>query len=194
MLRATLRRGFSLIELMITLTVVAVVLLLAAPWIGDWLQNTQIRNAADSMLTGIKLARMEALKRNSPVLFQMMSSTDASCGLSTSGANWVVSVNSAVGLCNGDSQSTPFIIRKKASGEGTTNVVYAATQASIGFDSLGRVTPAPASDIVVFVTNPTGGDCVPGGPMRCQTIVVTAGGQTRMCDPAVTDATDPRSC
>ena len=195
--RATLRRGFSLIEMMITLTVVAVVLLLAAPWIGDWLQNTQIRNGADSMLTGIKLARMEALKRNStvPVLFQMTTSLDSSCGLSTSGANWVVSLNSAVGQCNGDSQSTPFIIRKKASGEGTTNAVYAATQSSIGFDALGRVTPTPASDIVVFVTNPAGGDCVAdGGPMRCLAVVVAAGGQARMCDGAVTDPADPRAC
>ena len=85
----------------------------------------------------------------------------------------------------------------KASGDGTANAVYAASQSSIAFDSLGRVTQVPplADDIVVNVTNPTGGACVASsGPMRCLRIVVTPGGQARMCDTAVTDTSDSRKC
>jgi len=194
--RALRTRGLSLIELMITLAVVAVVIFLAAPNFAPWIQNTQIRNGVETMMTGVKLARSEALKRNTPILFQLMTSIDGSCGLSTSGTSWVVSVQSAVGLCDqSDPTAAPFIVREKASGEGTTNVVYAATQPSIGFDALGRVTPTPPGDVVINVTNPTGGGCVTAdGPMRCQRIVVSAGGQTRMCDPAVTDSTDARMC
>ena len=90
--RATLARGFTLIELLITLAIVAIVLALGAPAFGAWIQNTQLRSAAESMLTGIKLARTEATKRNATVRFQMM---DASCALSDTGANWVVSVDDA---------------------------------------------------------------------------------------------------
>jgi type IV fimbrial biogenesis protein FimT len=194
--RATLPRGFTLIELMVTLAVIGVVLALGAPAFSAWIQNTQIRTAAESMLTGIKLARTEAAKRNATVRFQMMTSTDASCGLSTTGANWVVSVNDATGLCDvADSSLPPFTLRSKASGEGTRNVAYAASQSSTNFDALGRVTPIPAADLVVNITNPPGGDCVAnGGPMRCLTIQITPGGLARTCDPAVTAANDSRKC
>ena len=194
--RATLARGFTLIELAVVLAVIGVVLALGAPAFSAWIQNTQIRTAGESTLTGIKLARVEALKRNAMVRFQMMTSIDGACVLSTSGANWVVSVDDAAHLCNvTDSTATPLIVRVKASGEGTSNVVYAASQSSINFDALGRVTPVPAGDVVIDVTNPAGGDCAAGGgPMRCLEIIVTPGGQARMCDPAVTVATDPRSC
>jgi hypothetical protein len=30
--------------------------------------------------------------------------------------------------------------------------------------------------------------------MRCMRVVVSTGGQVRMCDPQVLDATDPRVC
>ena len=181
---------------MVTLAVIGIVLDMGAPAISAWIQNTQIRTAAESMLTGIKLARAEAAKRNATVSFQMMTSTDASCGLSTTGANWVVSVNDATGLCNvTDSSLPPFTVRSKAGGEGTSNVAYSATLASTNFDALGRVTPIPAGDLVVAVTNPTGGACVAsGGPMRCLTILVSPGGQARMCDPAVTATNDTRKC
>jgi type IV fimbrial biogenesis protein FimT len=188
--------GFTLIEMMITVAIVSFVIALAAPSFWSWLQNTQIRNGVESMMTGIKLGRIEALKRNATVRFQLMSSLDSTCGLSTSGPNWVVSVDPAAALCNQtDSETTPFIVREKASGEGTANAVYAASQSSINFDPLGRVTPAPGADNTIDVTNPSGGDCVASsGPMRCQRIIVTAGGQARMCDPAVGEPTDPRSC
>lgn len=194
--RAALQRGFTLIEIAITLAVVGIVIALGAPSFSNWIQNTQIRNAGESVLTGIKLARAEALKRNSPVLFQLMTSTDASCGLSVAGPSWVVSRTSAVGLCNATDETVtpPNLIRKMSATDGATNVVYAATQSSIGFDALGRVTPVPAGDVVIFVTNPTGGDCFPSGEMRCQTLVVTAAGQARMCDPAVSTVGDPRNC
>lgn len=194
--RAHARHGFTLIELAITLAVVALVVALGAPSFAAWIQNTQIRNAGETMLAGIKLARAEALKRNSPVLFQLTTTTDSSCGLNVAGPSWVVSVSSAVGLCDvtDPTADPPQMIRKKPSSEGTANVVYAATQSSIGFNALGQVTPVPAGDVVIFVTNPTGGDCFPTGPMRCQTIIVSAGGQARMCDPSVTAAGDPRIC
>ena len=197
--RATLRRGFSLIEMMITLAVVAIVILLGAPSFAAWIQNTQIRSGAESMLTGISLARVEALKRNATVRFQMMSSTDGGCGISPIGQNWVVSVDVATGACNGTDLATPFIIRVKPSGEGTSNVAYSSSTAgfdgTINFDALGRVTPVPAGNVVVDVTNPTGGDCATSaGPMRCLERQVTPGGQVRMCDPAVADASDPRKC
>jgi type IV fimbrial biogenesis protein FimT len=189
---ALLQRGVTLIELMITLAIIAIALVLAVPAYSEWIQNTQIRSATESMLVGIKLARAEALKRNAPVRFELMDSTDSGCAPSNADANWVVSVDPAEGKCDvTDPSVSPFITQVKAKGAGMANATISATVTSIVFDALGRI----AADFSINITNSAGGACVKdGGKMRCLRILVTAGGQARMCDPAVTDATDPRSC
>ena len=194
---ALAQRGVTLVELLITLAVVAVVLTLAAPAYSAWIQNTQIRSAAEPLLVGVKLARAEALKRNATVHFQLMSSTDSTCALSTTGPNWVVSINSAAGLCDvTDSSQDPFITRRNPSVTAAGGVTFSASQSSIDFDGLGRVTPAPANDVTIDMENPAGGNtcAAVGGNMRCLRVQVTAGGQARMCDPAVTASGDVRKC
>jgi type IV fimbrial biogenesis protein FimT len=50
----------------------------------------------------------------------------------------------------------------------------------------------------IEVTNPAAGVCqhvdAVNGTMRCLRIRISTGGEVKMCDPAVTDATDPRIC
>lgn len=194
--RATqFQQGVTLIEILTTLTVLAIALSLGAPAYSEWIQNAQIRTATESMLSGIQLARAEGLKRNATARFQLMSTTDASCALSTTGANWVVSMNDATTKCGvTDSSVDPFITRFKASVEGTRNVTFLASQSSINFNGLGQVTPPPAGMITIDIKNPAGGTCVPSGKMRCLQLQVSGAGQVRMCDPAVTDSNDPRKC
>ncbi|MCC6472780.1 MAG: hypothetical protein IT514_03450, partial [Burkholderiales bacterium] len=44
-------------------------------------------------------------------------------------------------------------------------------------------------------TNPSGGACAAdGGPMRCLNVLVSPGGQIKMCDPAVAATGDTRRC
>jgi len=45
------------------------------------------------------------------------------------------------------------------------------------------------------LTNSTGGTCMAaGGPMRCLNILVTTGGQVRMCNPNINRNTNPQGC
>ena len=68
--RATLARGFTPIELMVTLAVCGIVLARGAPrLLGVDSEHPDSDRAAESMLTGIKLARAEAAKRNATVSF-----------------------------------------------------------------------------------------------------------------------------
>jgi type IV fimbrial biogenesis protein FimT len=189
--------GFTLIELMITLAVLAIVLMVGLPSMGTWLQNTQIRTSAESMQAGLQLARAEALKRNTTVRFQLVDTMSSACALSATGRNWVVSLSAATGLCNADPSETaaPQIIQKRSSAEGSPNAVVTADAGSVAFNGLGRA--AAGSLTQIDVTNPANGACkTPAGnePMRCLRLSVSAGGQVRMCDPAVDDATDPRRC
>jgi type IV fimbrial biogenesis protein FimT len=196
MLNRNQQRGVTLIEVMTTVAIISITLSLGIPAYTEWLQNTQIRTAAESMQAGIQLARAEGLKRNGAVRFQLMTTTDANCALSASGANWVISVNDASGQCQQtNAAAAPFITRLKAGSEGTRNVTVQASQASIAFSGLGLVTPAVADTITIDIENPTGGACVAdGGKMRCLRLQVSNGGQVRMCDPSVAADDDPRMC
>ena len=196
MLNHAMQRGITLIEVMISVAIVSITLSLGIPAYGEWIQNVQIRTAAESMQSGIQLARAEGLRQNAQVLFQLMTTIGADCALSTSATNWVISTEDASGRCNQtDSTETPHITRFKAASEGTRNVTVAATKESIQFNGLGQVTPAVADTITIDFENPAGGSCIAdGGKMHCLRVQVTSGGQVRMCDPAATASDDPRTC
>jgi type IV fimbrial biogenesis protein FimT len=192
-----LNRGFSLIELMITLAVLGMMLMIALPNMGAWLQNTQIRTSAEGIYSGLTLARAEALKRNTTVRFQLVNDLTSTCALMNNGRNWVVSIADVTAQCDVEpSPSTaPQIVQKRSSAEGSPNAEVDADASSVLFNGLGRVQAGGITRI--DITNPKNGQCkTPSGneSMRCLRINVNAGGQIRMCDPAVDEATDPRKC
>ncbi len=198
-----------MIELMVGIAIVAILFSLASPSLSSWLQNSQIRSAADAIQSGLMLARAESVRRNTTVRFQLTSTLDSSCALSTSGTNWVVSLADPTGACGNPSADpgdpnppAPAIIQVRASAQGSRNALVAAGQSSIVFNGLGRLTPIPPpgavppnGDIHIDVSNDLiGGPCAKlGGPMRCLRVVITPGGQVRMCDPMFVSP-DPQGC
>ena len=60
-------RGFTLLELLVTLAVVAIVTAIAAPSFNDVIERQRVRSAADTLRSTIDLARSEAVKRNAVV-------------------------------------------------------------------------------------------------------------------------------
>lgn len=60
-------RGFSLIELMVAVAVLAILLAAAIPSFDDFRQRAALRGAADQVVSFIGDARFEALRRNSMV-------------------------------------------------------------------------------------------------------------------------------
>ena len=199
MLRMARRaRGFSLVELMIGIAILSMLLALGLPSFRSFLQNSQIRNAAETTMQGLNLARAEAVRRNTPVRFTLVTSLTATCAASTSSLNWVVSMADPAGACNATPSDTaaPQILQIKSAAEGSPLVVAAATGgSSVIFNALGRPTGTPITQI--DFSNPSGGSCEhvdASGTMRCLRVLVSSGGQTKMCDPKVTDTTDPRHC
>ena len=204
MLKKTAQAGVSLIELMIGLTIVAFLLFLGVPQFANFLQNTQIRNAAETTLAGLTLAKAEAVRRNAPVRFQLVSDLTSGCSISTGALNnstslsWVVSLADPTGQCNVAPSDTtaPQIVQKKSAAEGSRNVLVSTTGApTLVFNGLGRVSGAgmtrldfkSASGVCVHVDDVN-------GTMRCLAITVTSGGSIKMCDPKVGDTADPRYC
>lgn len=192
--------GFTLIELMVGIVVVGILFALGAPSFKNWLQSAQIRTSAESILNGLQIAKSEAVHRNAPVRFQLVSDLTATCAPAVSGTSWIVSLDDPTSVvaspafCSSLASDTvaPRIIQLRSSAEGSPNAVVAADVSFISFNGLGRTHP-PGSSMTISVSNPTGGVCVAqGGPMRCMNILVSAGGQVRMCDPVL--VSDPQGC
>jgi len=201
MLKRNAQLGFTLVELMVAIVVLAILLAIAGPSFATWMQNSQIRTMSEAVKDGLQLARAEAVRRNAQVRFELMDSLAATCALATAGPNWIVSMDGAAGACDSTNMAddaapaAPRVIQTRSAGDGSRNAVVAASQSTVVFNGLGRVTPAPGADITINVTNPTGGSCLAAsGPMRCLRIVVGASGQIRMCDPRWSAASNSEGC
>lgn len=193
--------GVTLIELMVTISVLALVLLAIVPSVGAWMANTQIRNVASAIQSGLQLARSEAVRRNEPVRFSLVSLADSavmddSCALSSEGVSWVVSLDDPEGECAAAPSPTvaPRIVDRRAGGVGGKSVKVKATTvdgddaSTVVFNGFGRVVGAGAIGVIDV-------DHVdPGSDYRALRIIVGVGGTVRMCDPKVTDSGDPRRC
>ena len=189
--------GFSLIELMIGLVVLGILFMVGLPSLATWMQNTQIRSAADTMSAGLTFARAEALRRNTNVRFQLVDSLASGCAVSATGRSWVVSLGDAAGSCDAAISDTagPMILQKKDAAEGAPNAEVSGNgRSSLIFNGLGRVNTTNPPLQQVDITNSNGGTCAAAGPMRCLRVTIQTGGQVRLCDPAVGDNTDPRAC
>ena len=190
--------GLTMIELIIGIAIMALVLALGMPSISQWLNNSQIRTAAEGVLAGLQLARGEAVRRNTNVRFQLVSTLTSACTVSTSGTHWIVSLADPAGKCNiAPSDTTAPQTIQIRDGTETPKAVLAVTGAAlVTFTGSGR--PSGSTYMTqVDITNPTGGVCehvTAGSPMRCLRIIITSGGRIKMCDPKVSDTTDPRYC
>jgi type IV fimbrial biogenesis protein FimT len=199
-------RGMTMIELAVTMTILALLLISAGPSIGAWIRNTQVRSVASSMLAGVNRARNEAIRRGRPIRFQLVSLTnsktmDASCALSGSAVSWVVSVNDPTARCDyapalvPANANDPLIVESGAGGVGGQNVVAAAKVADgsaaasvLTFNAFGRVADAAPIDHITVSNSAAGGD------YRSLRIEIGAGGTVRLCDMGVTSTTDSRYC
>ncbi len=188
-----------MIEIAITLVFFAILIALGAPSFQAWLLNTQIRSSAEGMSAGLQLARGEAVKRNQAVHFTLVSTTnpavlDNTCAVSAAGSSWVVSLDDPSGKCAADPSNAivPRIVAKKAGGEGSAAAAMAGTDASgnpsssVTFNGFGRTTGANAL-AQINVTSTSSGT-------RALRLQISNGGAVRLCDPVVTDTTDPRKC
>jgi type IV fimbrial biogenesis protein FimT len=191
MLNRARERGLSIIEILIAIAVIALVLAFGAPAAGTWVQNLQVRNAAESILGGLKQARFEAIKRNTLVAFEL---TDPN---STAWHVCLYDIPSAG--CTGPDLLKGAAEASQNARVGTqlafdtfANPIPAGdtVPALVAFDSLGRVAPAsPANIARIDVRNPS----LTAGERRLS-IRVDVNGQIRMCDPSLPLATNLQGC
>jgi type IV fimbrial biogenesis protein FimT len=200
----TLKRGFTLIELAVTLAIVAILFAQAAPSFTAWIHNAQIRTAAESMQSGLQLARAEAIRRNRSVYFWLTSTATPPV------ADWLVAcanpagggaVPEATGDCPGISQPSAvpanaapinWIQRQAAAGQQTAlpRISIPNNATEVTFGSLGLVVPNVDGTPSITEIDLSDPSISTARPLH----VTISGGQIRMCDPGLSPSTDPRGC
>lgn len=115
--------GFTVIELLISMTVLLILLALAGPSFSSLTGASRVSSTASTLAADIKFARNEAVMRNVPVLVCAKNSGSSSCVNSASWqSGWIVCVDANNdGSCDTATTDAPNPIRKRASaGESVT--------------------------------------------------------------------------
>jgi type IV fimbrial biogenesis protein FimT len=194
------RRGFTLIELMVTLAVFTILCLLAMPSFNTWIANNRVRAVAEDVSNGLLLARTEALRRSRQSVFALTNQANpagavnagapAYSAVNGSANNWAVSI--APSLI--DSNAGVFV-RGGALADINASVTINGPAAAC-FDPLGNlITNASAvanTGVGASCSAPSGGQpaliysvksASAAGDHPLQ-IEVGLGGQVRLCNPA----------
>ncbi len=168
MFRFPRQSGVTLIELLIAIAVLAVLLAAGMPSFAEWTTNMRIRTVGESMLNGLKTARMEAVKQNTLVYFNIDSLPSP---------HWHVRrVSDNADLAQSEFGETP--VEVQVGGDTARRVV---------FNGLGLVSESSGSTIDLSVPE----SVLPASKTRNLRILVS-GGLLKLCDPNVSG--DPRAC
>ena len=187
--------GVSLIELMVAIAIISILAVIGVPAYTTWIQNSQIRTAAQSISQGLQRARAEAVSRNLAVTFTLvLDGTDF----------WSVTENTSGNVKN----TSENVIESKPAGELNTNVTFTgsgnatiAAGTAITFTSLGGIrdsdtstpavdNPLPQIDIYSSALSDADADA-DATKLR---VVVSNNGSVLLCDPSVSTSGDPRKC
>ncbi len=165
--------GFTLVEMMIAIAIFALLILAALPEVRIWVQNTQIRTAAEGILNGLQLARTEAVRRNTNMELEMIGVSGWNAKVASSGQ----------------------IVQSRPSGEGSGNAVLVIKPdgaTKVTFNGLGRlVANGDGSESITEIK--VDSTAISAASTRELCVTVSSGGAVRMCDPQAV-AGDTRAC
>lgn len=178
--------GFSLIELMMAIAITVIALGIAIPSFRVMLLNTEIRNAAESIQTGLMQARAEAIYSQKNVEFVLGA---IGPGDQTS---WLVQVL--------DPPNPPTVINRMASREGSADVirdvVLPAGATTVTFDLTGRPLAINADGTapltVIHLDLPV--SKLSNADSKDLSVTINFFGKIQMCDPNIMTPDDPRRC
>ena len=163
-----LRRGFTLIEILVAMTIGILLLLMS---------DSEIRNGAQSVAEGMRTAQAAAISHNLNAQFVL------------TGTGWTAQMADPP---NAVLQTASFLEGSKYAVFNAVDIANAAAT-TVTFNALGQVVPSATNIVKVDVTKPS----VTGThPLRVMVGDLTAGttfNGVKLCDPAF-PATDPKGC
>lgn len=170
------QKGVTAVELAIVSTIAATIAAAAAPDLSGFLANSQLRTASDDLRSGLRLAQIEAIKRQGLVELVL---TDEAPGRpdvrpASDGCNWVIRALRPDGGLE--------LLRGSSSASLAARVRVDADREAFAFDAFGRLradslgNAAPEADLRIELSDRD----ARGRPLR---VVVRPSGSSVNCDP-----------
>lgn len=151
--------GFTVIELMITVAVIAVLATIAAPSMRDLVKNARMTALANDLMTDLNVARSEAVKRGVRTAI-CTSNNGTSCTNTEWRYGWIVFTDSVDGTDYGSVNGTDAILKTAPKIDGAdedvpTRITAPAAPAGpagqyVGFRPSGVVTPGGGGPNIEF--------------------------------------------
>ena len=196
MKRAAPARGFTLIELAVTLAVMAVLMALAMPAVFAWIANTRVRTVSDVLQNGLRQAQAEAVRRSRTAVFSLTNDTAPKTSLTATanGSNW--SINFVASSTLDTAGIATFVEAGVLTVAGAG--VNISGPAAICFSPLGRLAANSSTGVAGATCSLASApvyDITLASSDRPLRVVVSLGGQVHLCDPAKTlSSSTPDGC
>ena len=197
--------GFTLIELIITVSIAALLIAAAIPAIGNWMNNAKVRSTAESLQNSVRLAQAEAISRGQQTVLVLTSSAPAwNSTPVANGKNWAVHAqplaNSVEAAATASATTHPYI---DGSTYATRHSIAITGPALLCFNSSGRMVSAtsvavPNAGTATCTSAPATYEIKHGTTAsvdRTYKVIVSLGGKVRMCDANKTlSSSNPDGC
>jgi type IV fimbrial biogenesis protein FimT len=145
----TNNKGFTLLELLVTVSITAILLAVGVPSYVTFIDNNRVTSQANNLLYGFNMARSEAIKRGAEVRLVSVTGSDWSGGW-----NLVADTNN-----DSDYVDAADILMQWEALNGDGSLAIAATNSPtdtyVAFSSRGSLSPSNAS----FILTLEPGDC-----------------------------------
>ena len=185
--------GFTIIELMVTITLLGILFGLAMPSFMAWIANSQVRTVAEALQNGIRTAQAEAVRRNRQVVLSFTNATPAlNATAVANGKNWSLQTVPSLG------DTTADYLQGGAMADVASTTTITSGVSAICFNANGRLvtntSPGPAG--ASCTASPTTFSVTQPNADRNLNVLVQIGGQLRMCDPhrPTLSSTSPDGC
>lgn len=190
------QRGFTMVELMVTVALSVLLMSLAAPSFRTWISNAKVRAVSESLQSGVRLAQAEAVRRYQQVVF--FRTEQANCPQATTasatGAVWAIRTVPNAGGAAAETVHCGSLVEAGSGVEvsGPTAICFSSNGRLMANAEPGVGAPACAINGAASVYDISGGTSEGSRPMRVR---VSLGGSVRMCDKSKTFAADtPEGC
>lgn len=177
-----LQRGFTLLELMVVVTVAAILLVIGVPSLQKWVRDNRIVTETNSLVAHLNLARSEAIKRRTRVA--ICSSKDAgaavpACDGGTDwSTGWVVFQDPEGAGVGGAVDDASDVIRRSAVVAGAMDV--GASTGTLFFGTDGSVPGGAGSTLAV---------CDDRGTSKGRQVRVSSIGRPQVVGPPIASCT-----